>query len=102
MHDGEGGSQQDSMSVPWKEGVKISVPVVQLDDFVKEGERVWLLKSDTQGHEVQVLKGAHKLLSEHRIELIHIEYSPGLLEVSAVRRGAGGARAETANACIPV
>jgi FkbM family methyltransferase len=80
--EGEAGSQQDSMAVPWTVGQTMDVPVVQLDDFVGPEERVAFLKIDTQGHEVQVLKGAKRMLAARTIDLIHVEYSPRLLDAN--------------------
>ena len=43
-------------------------------------EHVHFLKIDTQGHEYQVLKGAEGLLKgKNPIDIIHMEFSPGLL-----------------------
>lgn len=52
-----------------------SITVVTLDDFCREQkiEKIDLLKTDCQGFDLRVLKGATKLLSERRIKLIQCE-----------------------------
>jgi len=81
--DGEDGSQQDAMAVPWAGGQKVKVPVVTLDEMVDKyygpHQRIAFLKSDTQGHELQVLQGAKRMLAERRVEMMHIEFSPNLI-----------------------
>ena len=52
-----------------------SVEVKTLDDYCKENsvESLNLLKSDTQGYDLEVLKGAQGLLEQNRVQLIFIE-----------------------------
>ena len=56
------------------------VDVMTLDSFLAgQGiERVDILKSDTQGHELEILKGAENVLRNNRIGLIYLEliFSP--------------------------
>jgi FkbM family methyltransferase len=63
-------------SVCWGEVARrTQVPVVALDDFAEDRGLgcIHLLKSDTQGFELEVFKGAKKLMSEERIGLIYCE-----------------------------
>jgi hypothetical protein len=39
---------------------------------------------DTQGHELQVLQGAERLLSHYGIELLVLEFAPKLLMANGV------------------
>ncbi len=59
---------------------KSLVDVRTLDSFLAENrvERVDILKSDTQGYELEVLKGAEQALRDNRIGLIYLEliFSP--------------------------
>ena len=51
------------------------VPVITLDDFTAREaiERVHVLKSDTQGYDLEVLKGCKKLFAEKRVDLVYYE-----------------------------
>jgi FkbM family methyltransferase len=53
------------------------VQVVDLDTFAMERgiDHIDLLKIDTEGHEIEVLRGATRLLSERRIEAIQFEFN---------------------------
>lgn len=44
---------------------EVTVPTVALDDYFKEDERVTLLKIDVEGAELQVFKGAERILRQH-------------------------------------
>jgi FkbM family methyltransferase len=52
------------------------VKVLTLDEFAREQDvkSVHILKSDTQGYELEVFKGAEGLMKENRIGLIYFEY----------------------------
>jgi len=79
LPDGEGGSQQDSLGNQqfWSGNAnKIKIPSVRLDTEIHE--RIHLLKTDTQGNEYHVLKGAEKIIDSYGIDVIHMEYSPNL------------------------
>ena len=54
---------------------KVSVPVDTVDHFCEINgiEKIDILKTDTQGYDLQVLKGADGLLSEGRVGLIYTE-----------------------------
>jgi FkbM family methyltransferase len=56
------------------------VPVITLDDYCSENavERVDLLKSDTQGYDLEVLRGADGLFRTGRVGLVYVEiiFSP--------------------------
>jgi FkbM family methyltransferase len=58
--------------------VSYDVPCTTLDSFTTENgiERIALLKIDTEGFDLSVLKGAARLLSEQRIDLIQFEFIP--------------------------
>lgn len=82
------GSQQDTVGVPppWlKDNDRsslnsVKVPAYRLDTPGLLKEHVHMLKIDTQGHELKVLKGAEGLLSAPRpIEVLHFEFSPALM-----------------------
>jgi len=56
---------------------EINVQTETLDNFCKNKniENIDILKIDTEGNELNVLKGAAKLLSENKIKLIYVEIS---------------------------
>lgn len=60
------------------------VDVTTLDKFVAENaiEHIHFLKSDTEGFELEVLKGAHNLLAEEKVDVLYIEvgFSEGDLQ----------------------
>ncbi len=75
-----GGTEQDSFGNiefmdPSRRSIK--VPMVRLDEEIFE--RVHLLKIDTQGHELSVLKGAEGIIRTYGIDVIHTEFAPGLI-----------------------
>lgn len=53
----------------------IEVEVITLDDFCQgQGiQTVDVLKCDTQGYELEVLKGAHRIMEERRVRLVFCE-----------------------------
>lgn len=55
---------------------KTNVKVVSLDSFTKEQDITFihLLKSDTQGFDFEVFKGAKRLMDEKKIGLIYFEF----------------------------
>jgi FkbM family methyltransferase len=59
-----------------KEPVAHRVRCVTLDDFAQARgiERISLLKIDTEGFDLAVLRGAQRLLSERRVGIIHFEF----------------------------
>jgi FkbM family methyltransferase len=60
---------------------RIKVPITTVDDYSVEKriERIQLLKIDTQGFEFEVIKGAHRMLVEERIDLVLTEITFGQL-----------------------
>lgn len=55
----------------------VTVPVTTLDAAVERVESVDVLKVDVEGHELQVLEGAHRLLETGRIrDILFEEYHP--------------------------
>lgn len=76
------GSQQDSIGdigflLTGREYKSIKVPVVRLDSEIEE--RIHLLKIDTQGHELAVVRGAEGIIRKYGIDVIHAEFAPGLM-----------------------
>ena len=58
-----------------------------LDNFMETTlplHNVTLLKIDTQGHELQVLRGAEKSLRARRIQAVYAENDPGLTTAAGV------------------
>ena len=57
----------------------VRVPVTTVDSEAQRlgVDRIALLKSDTEGHELNVLQGAQRMLSEGRIHALIIEATPG-------------------------
>lgn len=61
----------------------VKVPVVRLDDEVSIGARTpngIVLKSDTQGYEMEVMRGAERLFSQQAVRLLFVEMSSGTLK----------------------
>lgn len=54
---------------------RIKVSVRTVDDYSSEKgiQRIDILKSDTQGYDLQVIRGAEGMISEGRIQLLYIE-----------------------------
>jgi FkbM family methyltransferase len=78
---GDGGSTQASLSADavalfGSEPVAHSVTCTTVDAFCASRgiERVALLKVDTEGFDLSVLRGARRMLSERRIERIQFEF----------------------------
>lgn len=63
--------------VTWGEIVRSTeVPMTTLDQFAKEKsiDFIHILKSDTQGYDFEVLKGASGLLANQKIGFVHFEF----------------------------
>ncbi|KAG2431432.1 hypothetical protein HXX76_009447 [Chlamydomonas incerta] len=57
------------------------IPLVRLDDVVPADAKIYVLKSDTQGHEFGVLSGARQLLARAKVHVMMLEFWPqGALE----------------------
>ena len=54
---------------------KIKIRSLTIDKFIKQKKikKIDLLKIDTEGHELEVLKGALKTIKEHKVKFILIE-----------------------------
>ena len=54
---------------------KIKIRSLTIDKFIKQKKikKIDLLKIDTEGHELEVLKGALKTIQEHKVKFILIE-----------------------------
>jgi hypothetical protein len=52
-----------------------SIPATTIDAFCAEHriERIDYLKIDTEGHDLEVLKGSHEMLSSDRISIVEVE-----------------------------
>jgi len=59
------------------ESIKYEIEMSTIDSFCdkKNISLITLLKIDTEGHEYQVLQGAKRMLTEHRIQAIHFEFN---------------------------
>lgn len=77
---GFGSSFHDPVAKHWanersgRENYTYDVQVVPISQYVKTD--IYFLKSDTQGHEVEVLKGARELFERHVVRLVGIEFWP--------------------------
>jgi FkbM family methyltransferase len=60
------------------EGVGVEVDCRPLTNFIQEHEYITLVKIDTEGHDLHVLRSLYPLLEECRIESIITEWSPHL------------------------
>ena len=60
----------------------ITVPVRRVDDLIQSRDEIFLLKTDTQGYELNALKGAARLLNEGRVRFLMVEFSFGLQKAS--------------------
>lgn len=60
-----------------EQSTKHEVEVISLDSFVVDHgiERVALLKIDTEGHELEVLKGFLRFIKTNQVELIQFEFN---------------------------
>lgn len=60
-----------------RKSVAHEVEIITLDDFaLKNGiNRVHLLKIDTEGHEMSVLKGFEQFIRSDKVDLIHFEFN---------------------------
>lgn len=66
----------------WKAGAKISVPVYALDDYMEErhvNRRLDILKSDTQGYEWRLIRGARKTILRDK-PVVLCEVAPAALK----------------------
>jgi FkbM family methyltransferase len=59
----------------------VKIDVITLDDYVKEPQ-IDLLKIDVEGFELEVLKGAKKLIENNKIKIIQFEFN----EVNIIQR----------------
>jgi FkbM family methyltransferase len=60
----------------WKDiKARYTVPVRTIDDYSLEAgiDKIELLKTDTQGYDLEVMKGAKRMFSEHRIRWVFTE-----------------------------
>lgn len=53
------------------------VNIITLDEFAKDNkvDRVRLLKIDTEGHELEVLKGFEQYIRDGKVDIIHFEFN---------------------------
>jgi len=59
-----------------KEAIQYPISITTLDDFCQENdiEKIHLLKIDTEGNELRVLKGAERLIRENKLDIIQFEF----------------------------
>ena len=57
----------------------VSISTTTIDLTIPKNKTTLLLKTDTQGYELQVLKGASQLLDSGKVKFIAVEFSYGLL-----------------------
>jgi len=58
---------------------EITVETVGLDEYFAPGQTVDVLKIDAEGAEVEILRGAHRLLTDNPAVVIVLEYAPSIL-----------------------
>jgi FkbM family methyltransferase len=78
--------------VPRQGAGTVAVRVVTLDSQLADEHRVRLLKIDTEGYELEVLRGGHALLESRRADALLVELNPQAL------RDAGASAAEVVSA----
>jgi FkbM family methyltransferase len=63
------------LNSPRPDSSQVTVRVTTLDQFCEEHDvrHIDFLKTDTEGYELEVLKGATRLLTEKRIDAIYVE-----------------------------
>jgi FkbM family methyltransferase len=54
----------------------VNVPSIAIDDYMRPGERVDVIKMDIQGAELAALRGAERVLSENRGVRMMLEFWP--------------------------
>ncbi|EKX47474.1 hypothetical protein GUITHDRAFT_137627 [Guillardia theta CCMP2712] len=59
----------------------INIELTRIDTLVGNDEMVVFLKIDTDGHELQALRGATRLFEEERVKYMKIEFVPYALEM---------------------
>lgn len=59
------------------QAIEHEIGIIALDELVNEYaiERVHLLKIDTEGHELEVLKGFDQFIKWNKVDLIHFEFN---------------------------
>ena len=65
-----------SLYDPGEERIKVRIDAVRLDDVIKPGETVHLIKMDIQGAETKALRGMSRVTQENRDLIMFIEFSP--------------------------
>ena len=57
--------------------VETNIRVISLDNFVTQYsiDKIALVKIDTEGHELEVLRGARRLLNSGKIDMIQLEFN---------------------------
>lgn len=58
----------------------VGIPLDKIDNMVSHEKTWFLFKTDTQGFEMGVLKGAEQVLSSGRVFILMVEFSYGLLK----------------------
>lgn len=87
---GAGTNSLDELPMSGPAATTETVPTTTLDAYAAECglDRIGLLKIDTEGHDVAVLRGAAKLLADQRIEVVQFEYNHRWIYARAFLRDA--------------
>jgi FkbM family methyltransferase len=62
----------------------VPIDLIALDDYFKPGQRVDLIKMDTQGHELHALHGTDRVLADNPAAKLLLEFWPYGLEQAGV------------------
>jgi len=65
------------ISKNFEEQKRVEVQVEKLDNFQKKLSHINLLKIDTQGNDLETLKGCKKFLKKRNVDIILVEYMSG-------------------------
>lgn len=90
--EGEGSTQaslsQEAVGMYSAGVVAHRVQCARLDDLLRDRgiERVALLKIDTEGHDLLVLRGAEQAIRERRIDMIQLEFIPANIATHVTMR----------------
>jgi FkbM family methyltransferase len=84
LYDYKGGTAHASLNrdviteIHKKEPIEYLIQVIRLDDFVQKQtsiHRIRLLKTDTEGNDLNVLRGAQSLITQNAIDIVQFEFN---------------------------